>query len=275
MDISVKLKKLIAKLRVPCYAFGLEFMDLDYKFSLRTLNSAIVVIVYLTCSAYTICTAESLLVWQCLAALGMGVQGCVKFQIPVRFYRQGRAEIDKMETTYINIQRQGQSSLEYKLLATCVHVCDKVFNLYMLVFACGFVMAVSYSLIMYYCFDEKVLLITMLIPGIDPFGQYGFIIHGVCHVIMAFINCVGSPAGDFFFILCIAHICVYAEFLRFRIERFNDWLMATQNEVHDRDWCKLSTKLWWNIKICWILWNNWTRCFFRGSPYTLGQQAFH
>jgi 7tm Odorant receptor len=236
MDISVKLEKLIAKLRIPCYALGIEYMDPNFKISRRTVTIAVFIGVYLTCSMFTIFTAESHMVWQCLAFFGMGAQGCVKFPIPLHYRQQGLYSLHTVRSLYQSVQHQKQASPEYKLLNTCVNVCDKVFNVNLLVFAGGFLITLSYPLIMYFVFDEKVLMITIIIPGVEPFGQYGFIIHGVCHATMAAIACTGSPAGDFYFMFNVAHIWVFVEFLRYRIERFNEWLLATQNQNHDKDW---------------------------------------
>jgi 7tm Odorant receptor len=242
MDISVKLEKLIAKFRIPCYALGIEFMDSDFKFNRRAMNIAVFIGIYLTCSMFTIFTAESHLVWQCLVFFGTGAQGCVKFPIPFYYRRQAHGALQTVKAVYHDIQHQGRTSSEYKLLDKCVYVCDKVFSVYLLVFAGGFVIALSYPIIMYFVLGEKVLMITMVIPGVDPFGQYGFVVHGVCHATMALIVCTGSPAGDFFFMYCVAHIWVFVEFLHYRIGRFNEWLLATQNEIHDRDWQESSKR---------------------------------
>jgi hypothetical protein len=242
MDISLKLKKLIAKFRVPCYALGLEFMDEGFKFNLRTLNIAVFVCAYMTCTAYTICTARSLMLMQCLTSVGMGVQGCTKFPIPLIYKKLGYGQFRKVEMVYDGVQRLGRTTDEYKLLSKCVHFLDKTFSLYLLIFAGVFVITVSYPLIMYFGFGEKVLIITVVIPGVDPFGQYGFIAHGICHVIMAAICVTGLSVGDFYFMFSIAHIYVFVEFIRFRFQRLNTWLLDTQNEVHDREWHKNLTQ---------------------------------
>jgi 7tm Odorant receptor len=233
MDISEKLRKVIAKFRISLYAIGVEFTDPNYQYNLRTLTVIVCISVYLICTTYTFVAFDTDTKWRALGSVGMAAQGIMKYQIALRYCKEGFIEIQKIKEMYSQVQGERQSIEECKVLSNCMDACDKLLNVYMLMFAGGFLMFLAYPIAMYLVFDQKVLMITMAIPGIEPFGQFGFVIHTVCHTIMAFIVCAGTPAGDFYFMFCVAHIYAFVEFLRLRIERLNDCVV---NPIRDGDW---------------------------------------
>jgi 7tm Odorant receptor len=209
-------------------------MDPDFKFNWRTTYSIILIVGYLVCTAYTLATVEADIKWHCLSSVGLGAQGSIKYRAVIYLHKQAYIQIVKIKEMYLEGHHQGHYTDYCKLLTSCVNVCNKVLNVYMLIFACGFVVLLSYPIIMLFAFDKKEFLVVMYLPGIDPFGQLGFVLHSMYHTFLAVIACVGTPAADFYFLLCIAHIYVYIESFHLQIKSFNKWLL--ENGVHDRDW---------------------------------------
>jgi 7tm Odorant receptor len=236
MHVSERLTKVIAKFRLLCYVIGSEFMDPDYRLNYRTYSTIVLIVGYFSGTAYTLVAFKSEIKWRCLTSVGMGAQGAVKYWAALRYYKQAYDELQKIIQMYLKIQGKGLYTDKCKLLAVCINNCNTILNLYILVFAGGFVMLLAYPIVMYFAFDQKVFMVTMMIPGVDPYGQSGFVIHYICHTFMAIIACVGTPAADFYFILCIAHTYVYIEFLHIRIKEINNWLLDPETKVLDKEW---------------------------------------
>jgi hypothetical protein len=74
MHISSKLRKVIHYTSLVLRPIGVDFTDRDFKIGARNIFPSIIISCYVVFTVCTIATAESLLMWQCLAMTGLGAQ---------------------------------------------------------------------------------------------------------------------------------------------------------------------------------------------------------
>jgi odorant receptor len=101
-----------------------------------------------------------------------------------------------------------------------------ILKIYWSMFMAVYLLLLAYPPLFYFFTGEKVLMITLFIPGIDAFSYWGFIVHYVVHSLIALVCFAGTPIGDFYFMLDVVHIYIFAEFLNVKVGVVNEFLQA-------------------------------------------------
>jgi 7tm Odorant receptor len=106
-------------------------------------------------------------------------------------------------------------------------------KIYWSMFMGVYVLLLAYPPLVYFFTGEKVLMITIVIPGVDPFSYWGYIVHYALHSLMTLLCLIGTPIGDFYFMLNVAHVYIYSEFLNLKVKEFNEFLLAHHDGLSD------------------------------------------
>jgi hypothetical protein len=119
----------------------------------------------------------------------------------------------------------GQSHAKYKTLEKCINFCDLALKIYLGLFMVVLLLLLAYPILVYWFTGEQVLMITLFIPGVNPFSYWGYIVHYVMHLTLALFCFMGTPIGDFYVMMDVVHIHIFAEFLNLKVREINEFLL--------------------------------------------------
>ncbi|XP_065361865.1 odorant receptor 67d-like [Calliphora vicina] len=218
-----RFKKITKTARLMGSFCGGDVIKPNYKMNLLTWLVIFAINAYFGCTIYTIymgmvVDGDWKVLLQALSLAGSAVQGYSKLTLCI--YR--RLVMISMDQQLNNIYKEYQNDKDYiKILRYRTDLATKILKTVMAVYIVLVSIIIMYPLIYGLVYNQKMFVMQFLLPGIDPYTQFGYILHNVVHICLMMLGGFGNFASDMYTCIFIINIPLFKDILKIKFEKLN------------------------------------------------------
>ncbi|XP_055632839.1 putative odorant receptor 83c [Toxorhynchites rutilus septentrionalis] len=221
----------IAFLRNYLFVVGMDVLDEDYHWNMRTTICALSLATYFTFMIHTLYLnwGQWILVLESCTITGIGFQGIVKMH-------DGLKHFEFFNNLYRGLKAMHERNATHKennrVLVFSTLLIHYIFRAFLLIYFFAGIGLALFPMFMYIRHNELVMVMRVQIPGIDPTNEIEFIITTIYHVILLGLGIAGILAADLAIMVLVLHIVGIVDVFRNSLKELDQLL---EDEERDED----------------------------------------
>ncbi|XP_055589098.1 odorant receptor 67d-like [Uranotaenia lowii] len=229
------LEDVVGFVRTCCRNIGGDVLDSNFRINFRTILLILSMNSYFICLGYSVyCYWGSWFeILEALSLAGVAVQGMVKLNLALSQKEYFQSSLGRLQLMY---ERNVHHPRNNRSLVSCGGLIRAAFIIFALFYFLG---GVGFCLLPLYTFaryQQRTMILAVLVPGFDPETHFGFVATSAYHVFLIFMGTYGSLAADLGMMLITFNIIGIVDIFKNLLKELDDMLELddfNERKIHE------------------------------------------
>ncbi|XP_030372179.1 odorant receptor 67d-like [Scaptodrosophila lebanonensis] len=232
-----RYRRIIDVIRLCARFCGTDISSPDWRWNWLTRLVVVMIFSFYTCTIYTVYEGvfvqkDRTIIMQATCFLGGAVQGMTKMFCCISYRQALRESQALLDATFMKYE---QKHMGYQqVLIDGIAMTMRGIKSFVVFIGIALAIIIGFPISYYILYNKKIMIMQLLVPGIDPNTNTGFLILIGAHIACLFLGAFGNFAGDMYLFVFINNLPMLKNILGCRLQDLNDLLdgNCSQAELH-------------------------------------------